>query len=59
MIHLPIHRRWAGKTSHVHLAPEHVFTTEHPEEVSEIGSRYPILLTEIPKCVSGQGTCLN
>ena len=24
------HRRWAGKTSHVHLAPEHVFTTIHP-----------------------------
>ncbi len=23
------HRRWAGKTSHVHLAPEHVFTIKH------------------------------
>ncbi len=23
------HRRWAGKTSFVRLAPEHVFTIEH------------------------------
>ncbi len=23
-------RRWAGKASHVRLAPEYVFTTKHP-----------------------------
>ncbi len=33
------HRRWAGKTSYVHLAPEHVFTIKHLlEELSEISS---------------------
>ncbi len=30
------YRRWAGKTSYVHLAPEHVFTIKHLEELSEI-----------------------
>ena len=24
------YRRWAGKTSHVRLAPEYVFATKHP-----------------------------
>ena len=25
----PTYRRWAGKTSYVHLAPKHVFTIKH------------------------------
>ncbi len=56
-------RRWAGKTSHVHFAPEYVFTTKHPRRTEwnyiHTCSRYPTLLTEIPNCVWGQGTCFK
>ncbi len=30
------YRRWAGKTSYVHLAPKHVFTKEELSEISFI-----------------------
>ncbi len=29
MLQLILYRRWTGKTSYVHLAPEHVFTIKH------------------------------
>ncbi len=30
------YRRWAGKTSYVHLAPEHVFTMKIKEDLNKI-----------------------